>query len=75
MLPVTVYADGPPPEVRCQTATVERINPGFCTTVSCMWAGGGGAGTVTVDDRGNASGIATECREDNNVFAINVSCP
>jgi hypothetical protein len=74
-LPIAIYADGPPREVRCQTATNERMNPGFCTTVTCTWTGGGGNGTVSVDDRGDASGIASECREDNNHFPIAVSCP
>jgi hypothetical protein len=30
---------------------------------------------VTVDDRGDDSGIALECREDNNTQAIDVACP
>ena len=74
-LPVSIYAEGPPRELRCQTTTSERINPGFCAAVSCMWTGDGGAGSVVVDDKGNASGIASECREDNNQIAITVSCP
>jgi hypothetical protein len=74
-LPVAIYADGPPRELRCQTATTQRINPGFCAAVSCTWMGGDGNGTVVVDDRGDASGIASECREDNNAIAISVSCP
>jgi hypothetical protein len=74
-VPVAIYADGPPKELRCQATTSMRINPGFCVAVSCMWTGGSGAGTVIVDDRGDASGIASECREDNNVFAISVNCP
>ena len=74
-VPVAIYADGPPKELRCQATTTMRINPGFCAAVSCTWTGPSGAGTVVVDDRGDASGIASECREDNNVFAISVSCP
>lgn len=73
-VPVAVYADGPPRELRCQAATMQRINPGFCADVSCTWTGGNGAGTVAVDDRGDASGIALECREDNNQIAIDVDC-
>jgi hypothetical protein len=74
-VPVAVYDNASPAQIRCQTATTERINPGFCTTISCMWTGGSSAGNVVVDDRGDASGVASECREDNNAFAITVSCP
>ncbi len=74
-LPVAIYADGPPREVRCQTETMQRIDPGNCVAVSCMWTGGNGSGEVTVDDRGDASGTALECREDNNSLAVTVDCP
>jgi hypothetical protein len=74
-LPVAVYADGPPRELRCQGETTQRLDPGACASVSCTWTGAGGPGVVTVDDRGDDSGIALECREDNNTQAINVACP
>ena len=74
-LPVAVYADGPPKALRCETATVGRLYPGACETVSCPWTGVGGAGTVVVDDRGMGNGIDLECREDNNAMAVTVSCP
>lgn len=74
-LPVTVYAEGPPAEVRCIAKTSARVFPGTCTTVSCTWAGANGAGHVSVDDRGDGTGIGLECREDNNQLAIDVSCP
>lgn len=74
-LPVAVYADGSPPELRCQTTTAERIFPGICTTVSCVWTGGSAGGYISVDDRGDATGTNLECREDNNVAALEVSCP
>jgi len=74
-LPVAIYAEGPPRELRCQAETTGRIDPGNCASVSCTWTGAGGPGAVTVDDRGDASGIALECREDNNTQAIDVACP
>ena len=74
-LPVAVYASGPPVELRCTAATTERIFPGICTTVSCPWTGASGSGHVTVDDRGNGTGIDLECREDNNQLDITVNCP
>lgn len=74
-LPVAIYAEGPPRELRCQAETTERIDPGNCASVSCTWTGAGGPGAVTVDDRGDASGVALECREDNNTQAIDVACP
>lgn len=74
-VPVAIYADGPPRELRCSTTTQQRINPGFCAPASCTWMGAGGAGTIAVDDRGDAGGIAFECREDNNAQVITVSCP
>ncbi|HEY5951015.1 MAG TPA: VCBS repeat-containing protein [Kofleriaceae bacterium] len=74
-VPVAIYSAGPPQELRCQTTTTTRIDPGLCASVSCTWTGGNGAGTVVVDDRGDSTGIASECREDNNTIAIAVSCP
>jgi hypothetical protein len=74
-LPVAVYADGPPKELRCQATTTARIYPGECATVSCAWQGAGGAGTVVVDDKGTGSGIDLECREDNNSLSVSVDCP
>ena len=73
-LPVAVYADGTPPEVRCTTATVGRLYPGDCETVSCTWMGAAGDGHVVVDDRGDGTGIDLECREDNNTIAVHVDC-
>jgi len=74
-LPVAVYADGAPPVLQCLAMTTERINPGACSTTSCTWPGGNASGTVVVDDNGDGTGITYECREDNNTFAIAVSCP
>ena len=74
-LPVAVYADGTPPQLRCQATTTERIFPGICTTVSCPWTGGAGDGHVVVDDRGDGTGTNLECREDNNTAPLSVSCP
>jgi len=74
-LPVSVYAAGPPLEVRCSTTTTQRLFPGNCTDVSCDWTGASGAGVVVVDDRGNQTGTSLECREDNNQYDIEVSCP
>ncbi len=74
-LPVAVYAEGTPPVVQCTGMTSERIFPGLCTNVSCVWTGAAGEGHVTVDDRGNSTGTNLECREDNNTLAITVACP
>jgi hypothetical protein len=74
-LPVAVYADGSPPEVRCTTATTETMFPGNCLTVSCEWTGALGPGIVVVDDRGDGSGVGFECREDNNKYPLDVACP
>lgn len=74
-LPVSVYAAGPPQELRCQGMTTLRMFPGSCSEVSCVWTGAPGSGVVVVDDRGDASGTSLECREDNNTLAIDVTCP
>jgi hypothetical protein len=74
-LPVAVYAEGPPRELRCQTETDKRLDPGFCTTVTCAWTGPAGAAVVVVDDRGTGAGIVFECREDNNELSVDVTCP
>jgi hypothetical protein len=74
-LPVAVYADGTPPAMRCTAMTTNRIGPGLCTSVSCLWTGGGGDGFVAADDRGDGTSSSLECREDNNQLAISVSCP
>ena len=74
-VPVAVYAATTPSKLRCQAQTAERLAPGTCTTVSCTWAGALGGGAVIVDDRGTGTGIARECREDNNAIALEVSCP
>ncbi|MBA3394109.1 MAG: VCBS repeat-containing protein [Deltaproteobacteria bacterium] len=74
-MPIAVYAKGPPLELRCAMTTTQRLFPGGCTTLSCDWTGGGGEGLVVVDDRGNQTGTSLECREDNNTFPIDVSCP
>jgi hypothetical protein len=74
-LPVAVYAEGPPSEVRCTATTTERVFPGACIAVSCTWTGAGGEGRIVVDDRGDKTGTNLECREDNNQLAVSVSCP
>jgi hypothetical protein len=74
-VPVTVYDNANPATARCTTETDQRINPSFCVSVSCTWTGGNSPGSVVVDDRGDGTGIDLECREDNNTFAIDVSCP
>jgi hypothetical protein len=74
-VPVAVYAATTPSKLRCQAQTAERLAPGSCTTVSCAWAGAMGDGAVIVDDRGTGTGIARECREDNNAITLKVSCP
>lgn len=71
-LPVTVYAGS---QVACTTQTGHRLDPGFCTPVSCVAPGVSGTGKVVVDDRGTAGGVALECREDNNEESFTVSCP
>jgi hypothetical protein len=73
-LPVSVYAAGSPPELRCSTTTTQRLFPGNCTDVSCDWDGPSGDGVVIVDDRGNGTGTSLECREDNNKLDIKVNC-
>jgi hypothetical protein len=74
-VPVAVYASTTPTRVRCQAQTTGPLMPGACATVSCAWLGAAGDGAVAVDDRGTGIGIARECREDNNVMPIRVSCP
>jgi hypothetical protein len=74
-LPVAVYAATTPSKLRCATATTEALLPGACTTASCAWLGAPGDGAVVIDDRGNGSSTARECREDNNTIAISVRCP
>jgi len=74
-LPVAVYATTTPSRLRCQAQTAEPMAPGDCTTVSCTWLGPAGDGAIVADDRGNGSGVARECREDNNVLDLRVSCP
>jgi hypothetical protein len=71
-IPVAIYSGS---TLVCQAQTNGRIYPGSCGNASCMWAAGNGAGKAVVDDRGNASGVAYECREDNNEQAFTVSCP
>jgi len=72
-VPVAVYDSSG--AVRCTAQTAQRINPGFCTTVSCTWTGGNGSGDVVADDKGDGTGIDYECREDNNKLAVTVQCP
>jgi hypothetical protein len=72
-LPVAVYDSAM--MLRCTGQTTERLNPGFCTAVSCTWTGGNGTGSVVADDKGDGRGIVFECREDNNSIAIDVECP
>lgn len=74
-LPVAVYTSATPSKLRCQAVTSDLLMPGTCRTVSCNWLGPPGDGAVVVDDSGNGSGIARECREDNNVMAVHVACP
>jgi hypothetical protein len=74
-IPVAVYASTTPSKLRCQAQTADRLVPGTCMTVSCNWLGAPGDGAVVVDDDGMGSGIARECREDNNVMAVHVACP
>jgi hypothetical protein len=74
-VPVTVYASTTPTRMRCQAQTAVPVMPGMCTTVSCAWIGPAGDGAVSVDDRGTGTGVARECREDNNVLPVHVSCP
>lgn len=71
-IPVAVYSGS---TLACETQTTHRIDPGFCTPVSCIAAGANGPGKVVVDDKGTSSGVALECREDNNEKAFEVSCP
>ena len=74
-LPVAVYAATTPSKLRCETRTAAALAPGACATVSCAWDGPAGDGAVVVDDRGDGSGAARECREDNNTRSISVRCP
>ena len=73
-LPVSVYAAGTPPELRCTAATTQRLFPGNCTEVSCDWNGPPGDGFIVVDDRGDGTGTNVECREQNNRLDIKVTC-
>lgn len=73
-VPVAVYAATTPSKLRCQTETAAVLAPGACAVVQCVWNGPAGDGAVAIDDRGTGRGIARECREDNNVLAIRVSC-
>jgi hypothetical protein len=72
-LPVSFY-DAATDELRCTTTTGVRLFPGICTIVNCDWNGPPGDGIVVVDDRGNATGLTLECREDNNTATISVTC-
>ena len=74
-VPVAFYAAGSPRELRCESATMHRIDPGICSAVSCTWTGANGDAAVVADDRGNGTGIDLECREDNNELDITVNCP
>ena len=74
-LPVTAHAIGAPRVARCTGATIERLLPGSCAEVSCLWTGAPGDGYVAADDRGDGIGTGTECREDNNQLAVTVACP
>lgn len=74
-VPVAVYAATTPSKLRCQAQTTAPLAPGACTTVSCTWIGAPGDGVVNVDDGGTGSGITRECREDNNLMSVRVSCP
>ncbi|HZJ64020.1 MAG TPA: hypothetical protein VFD36_10930, partial [Kofleriaceae bacterium] len=74
-VPVAVYAATTPSRLRCQTQTAELLAPGMCTAVTCTWNGPLGDGAIVVDDRGNGTGAAHECREDNNVLSLRVTCP
>jgi hypothetical protein len=74
-VPVAVYASTTPTRLRCQAQTAALLAPGTCTTVSCTWVGASGDGVVLADDRGDGSGVARECREDNNTIAVHVACP
>jgi hypothetical protein len=74
-IPVAVYATTTPSKLRCEGQTAQRLAPGSCTTVSCTWLGPAGDGAIVADDRGTGSGVVRECREDNNVLGVRVSCP
>jgi hypothetical protein len=74
-VPVAVYAATTPSKLRCQAQTGVPVMPGACTTVSCTWIGALGDGAIVVDDDGIGIGIARECREDNNVMIVHVTCP
>jgi hypothetical protein len=74
-LPVAVYTSTTPSRLRCQARTAEALAPGLCATVSCTWLGAPGDGAVVADDSGSGTGVARECREDNNTMAVHVSCP
>jgi hypothetical protein len=74
-VPVAVYAATTPSRLRCKAMTAEVIAPGMCTPVTCSWSGPLGDGAIVVDDRGNATGTAHECREDNNTLTLRVTCP
>ncbi|HEY0476459.1 MAG TPA: VCBS repeat-containing protein [Kofleriaceae bacterium] len=74
-VPVAVYATTTPSRLRCQAQTTAAMVPGSCVAVSCTWLGPSGDGAIVADDRGTGTGIARECREDNNVLEVRVSCP
>jgi hypothetical protein len=74
-VPVAVYTATTPSRLRCQAQTTEALAPGGCLSVRCAWTGAAGDGAVVIDDRGDGSGMARECREDNNVAQVQVSCP
>lgn len=74
-VPVAVYTASTPSRLRCETVTAEPLAPGTCTNVSCIWSGAPAAGAVVIDDRGDGTGVARECREDNNALDVRVACP
>lgn len=72
-VPISIYEDGAT-TAACTATTSVVIAPGFCAETDCTWAAGNGAATVIVDDDGTGEGQNTECREGNNVLAIDIDC-
>jgi hypothetical protein len=74
-VPVALYTATTPSRLRGQAPTPAPLAPGACTMVTAAWTGAAGEAAVVVDDRGDGTGGARECREDNNALAVRVACP
>jgi hypothetical protein len=70
-LQVGVFEEHTLSRPRCRAQTAEPLPPGGCAPVSCAWTGPAGDAAIVADYRGTVR----ECREDNNVMTLHVTCP